>query len=80
MKDEELQWFRPLWLRLLVTALVLVWFLWETFFNKDQLWMLITAAALAYAVWNLFIKFNDKIGKADSKLPPPGENDGQPKA
>jgi hypothetical protein len=80
MKDEELAWFRPLWLRLLVTGLVLVWFLWETFVNADQFWMLITGAALAYAVWNLFIKFDDKLGKADAKKPPGGTDDGQPKA
>ena len=61
MKDDELNWFRPLWLRLLVTGLVVVWFLWEALFTKDQFWMLITGAALAYAIWNLFIRFNDRI-------------------
>lgn len=69
MKDSELQWFRPLWLRLLVTGLVAVWFLWEMFGTRDQLWMIITGAALAYAVWNLFIKFDSRIGK-------PGETGG----
>lgn len=70
MKDSELEWFRPLWLRLLVTGLVAAWFVWETFINQDQLWMIITGAALAYAVWNLFIRFD---GKGDK---PPGEGDG----
>jgi hypothetical protein len=73
MKDEELKWFRPLWLRLLVTGLVAVWFGWEALFTRDPMWMLITGAALAYAVWNLFIKFDEKIGKTDTK-------DDQPKA
>lgn len=63
MKDSELEWFRPLWLRGLVTGLVAVWFIWETFFTRDQLWMVITGAALAYAVWNLFIKFDKTAGK-----------------
>lgn len=80
MKDEEIQWFRPLWLRLLVTGGIVVWFLWETFGNKDQFWMLITGAALAYAVWNLFIKFDDKLGQADANKPPKGNDDGKPKA
>ena len=66
MKQSELEWFRPLWLRLLVTGLVAAWFVWETFFTKDQLWMIITGAALAYAVWNLFIRFDGKTGKADT--------------
>lgn len=73
MKDDELKWFRPLWLRALVTGLVAVWFGWELLVSKDQMWMLITGAALAYAVWNLFIKFDEKIGKTDS-------SDGGPKA
>lgn len=65
MKDTELEWFRPLWLRLLVTGLVAIWFGWELFFTHDQLWMIITGAALAYAVWNLFIKYPREAGKAD---------------
>ena len=67
MRDSEIEWFRPLWLRVLVTALVAIWFAWETFVNRDQLWMLITGAALAYAVWNLFIKYprgNAPAGKS----------------
>jgi hypothetical protein len=72
VKDSELEWFRPLWLRLLVTGLVAVWFIWETFFTRDQLWMIITGAALAYAVWNLFIKF-------ERKAPGSGGNDGENK-
>jgi len=65
VKQSELEWFRPLWLRLLVTGLVAAWFAWETFFTKDQLWMIITGAALAYAVWNLFIRYNGKIDKTE---------------
>lgn len=76
MKDSELEWFRPLWLRLLVTGLVAIWFGWEVLFTRDPLWMIITGAALAYAVWNLFIRFDDKIGKAADK----GGTDGKPEA
>lgn len=80
MKDSELEWFRPLWLRLVVTGLVAVWFLWETFWNKDQMWMIITGAALAYAVWNLFIKYDDKIGKGDGTKTGGSDGDGKPEA
>jgi hypothetical protein len=71
VKDSELEWFRPLWLRALVTALVAAWFAWETLINRDQLWMIITGAALAYAVWNLFIAY---------KPPPPKKAAGSPEA
>ena len=81
MKDSELEWFRPLWLRLLVTGLVAVWFGWEALNIKDQLWMRITGAALAYAVWNLFIAYKDP-GKTAGR--PGGANkdggDGKPQA
>lgn len=80
MKDSELEWFRPLWLRLVVTGLVAVWFLWETFWNQDQMWMIITGAALAYAVWNLFIKYDDKIGKGDGNKTGGSDGDGKPEA
>ena len=70
MKDSEIEWFRPLWLRVVVTVLVAAWFAWETFWNRDQLWMIITGAALAYAVWNLFIAYK----------PPPPKKTGAPAA
>ena len=29
MKDSEIEWFRPLWLRVLITAAITVWFGYE---------------------------------------------------
>jgi len=70
LKQSELEWFRPLWLRGLVTGLVALWFGWETFINQDQMWMLITGAALAYAIWNLFIKYpKAEANKTDGNGP-----------
>ena len=65
MRDSEREWFKPVWLRLLVTGLVAAWFAWEIFFTQDQLWMIITGAALAYAVWNLFINYKEPVGTPD---------------
>jgi hypothetical protein len=59
MTDNELEWFRPLWLRIIVAALVAAWFGWEVLVSRDTLWMLITGAALAYAVWSLFIAYKE---------------------
>jgi hypothetical protein len=77
VKDSELEWFRPLWLRLLVTGLCVAWFAWEALVNKDQLWMLITGAAVAYAVWNLFIAYKDPAKKNGGTGT---GNNGEPKA
>ena len=72
MKQTDLDWFRPLWRRVAVTAFVAAWFAWETIFNQDQLWMAITGAALAYAVWTFFIRFDQRGGKS-------GDDDAKPK-
>lgn len=72
MKQSETDWFRPLWRRVAVTAFVAAWFIWETVWNQDQLWMAITGAALAYAVWSFFIRF-DQRGKS-------GDDDAKPKS
>ncbi len=71
MKDSELDWFRPLWRRVAVTVFVAGWFLWETLWNHDQMWMLITGAALVYAVWNLFIRFEQRTRGRDDTQPRP---------
>jgi hypothetical protein len=69
VKDTEIEWFRPLWLRIVVTAAIAVWFGYEVLISRDQLWMIVTGAALAYAVWNLFIRFNARA--AELKKPEP---------
>lgn len=73
MKQSEIDWFRPLWRRVAVTAFVAVWFAWEMLWNHDQLWMAITGVALAYAVWSFFIRFDQRGGK-------PGDDDAKPKS
>jgi predicted PurR-regulated permease PerM len=72
LRQTETDWFRPLWRRVAVTAFIVVWFAWEALYAQDQFWMLITGAALAYAVWNFFIKFDQRGGK--------GGGDGGPQA
>lgn len=57
MKQNELDFFRPLWRRVVATGFIAAWFVWELFYTHDQLWMMITGAALAYAIWNFFITY-----------------------
>jgi hypothetical protein len=64
MNERDAQFFRPLWLRVVVTAGLAVWFGAEAVFSQDQLWMTITGLAFVYAVWTFFIRF--------PKDPPPG--------
>lgn len=72
MKQNELEWFRPLWRRVAVVVFICGWLAVEVIWLRDQFWMVIVGAALAYAVWVFFIRF-DKGTK-------PGGDDAQPKA
>ena len=64
-----LPWFKPLWRRVLVVAIIAVWSGWEWFYNGDQFWGMITLAALAYGVWVFFINFENELKKDDNAKP-----------
>lgn len=56
-------WFRPLYRRVIVVAIVAGWCAFEWLVSHDQIWGMITAAALAYAVWMFFINFESELKK-----------------
>ncbi|KKC39607.1 hypothetical protein WH87_05450 [Devosia epidermidihirudinis] len=57
LKQNDLNWFRPLWRRVAVTGFLAVWTAWEFLWTKDQFWGLLVAAALAYSLYNFFYAF-----------------------
>jgi len=59
LNSNDSYFFRPLWRRVLVTALVAGWFGFETLFSRDPLWITLTGIALAYCAWNFFLRFKD---------------------
>lgn len=75
MSDEKkpgfftLAWFRPLYRRVILVALIAVWGAWEWIYNQDQFWGMITIAMLAYAVWTFFINFDKELAKHDNAKP-----------
>ena len=77
MNQQDSEFFRPLWRRLTVTAVVALWFGYEAIFSHDPLWIAITSIALVYCAWNFFLRFP----KEPPALPPAGEPPGDgPKA
>ncbi len=56
MKDRDVNFFRPLWRRVAVMAVCVVWAGLELY-GRDQTWIVITLGLTAYAVWTLFISF-----------------------
>lgn len=62
-------WFRPVYRRVIVVAIVACWCAWEWLFNQDQFWGLLTLAALAYAIWTFFINFENELKKVEDGKP-----------
>ena len=69
MKQRDLNFFRPLWRRVAVTAVCVVWTGLELW-HGEQLWIVITLGLTAYAVWSFFIAFDRTPAKA-----PPAKDD-----
>jgi hypothetical protein len=57
LKQSDADWFRPLWRRVVVTAVVAAWCGYEVVVSHEQLWIAITGVALVYCVWNFFLRF-----------------------
>jgi hypothetical protein len=57
LNQNDSEFFRPLWRRVAVIAVVAAWFGFEVLFSRDQLWMALTGIALVYAVWNFIIRW-----------------------
>lgn len=69
MKQSEIDWFRPLWKRVAVTAFAAVWSALEWYWN-EPFWGLLTAGIFAFCIFSFFLTFpKDR-----------GGNDAQPKA
>jgi hypothetical protein len=74
MNERDAKFFRPLWIRVLVTGVVAVWFVLEAVLSHDQLWMGITAVGVIYCVWNFFLRFpKDAPIDAATAIPAPSE-------
>jgi hypothetical protein len=69
MNERDVKFFRPLWIRILVTGIVVAWFLVETILGHDAMWITITAAGVLYCVWNFFLRFPRDTPAADSTPP-----------
>ena len=65
MNEKDAKFFRPLWIRVALTGVLVVWFAAEMIFSHDQMWIVVTAAGIAYCVWNFFLRFPKELPAAD---------------
>lgn len=75
LKENDLNWFRPLWRRVAVVVFLTAWLIWEVVWTKETLWMVLVGAALAYSLWNFFYAFPKEEPK-NEQVPPAGSVDG----
>lgn len=68
--DTNHAFFRPLWRRVAIVAVCVVWSLVE-WANGQTVWGAMTLAIAAYGVWVFFIKYDP--------TPPPGEDPNPPR-
>ncbi|WP_449396197.1 hypothetical protein [Devosia riboflavina] len=76
LKENDLNWFRPLWRRVAVVVFLTVWLAWEAIWTKETLWIVLVGAALAYALYNFFYAFPKEEPKND-EIPPAGPTDSE---
>jgi len=80
MKDRDVSFFRPLWRRIAVVAVCVVWGALEIR-GGDGTWIAITLGLTAYAVWQFFIAFpKDAPAEAIATAEPKGDADVPPQA
>ena len=70
LKQNDLNWFRPLWRRVAGVVFLAAWLAWELIWTRDSFWALLVGAALAYSLYNFFYAF-PKEGTTDEQIPPP---------
>lgn len=57
LKQNDLNWFRPLWRRVAIVVFLTAWLAWEVIWTKETMWMVLVGAALAYSIYNFFVAF-----------------------
>ena len=76
LKENDVNWFRPLWRRVAVAVFLTLWLGWEVLYSKDMFWALLVGAALAYVAYNFFYAFPKEETK-NEQIPPPRPADEQ---
>lgn len=76
LKQNDLNWFRPLWRRVAVVVFLTAWLGWELIWTRDTFWGLLVGAALAYSLYNFFYAFPKEppanVDQPQPPLPPEG--------
>jgi hypothetical protein len=67
ISERDHPFYRPLWRRIAIVAVVAAWAAWEVFYTGEGLWTVISLFFLGYAVWMFFITYKP----SDNEQKPP---------
>lgn len=68
-KEQQHPFYKPLWRRVLIVAVVAAWTVFEYVTGADGLWLALAGGMLAYSVYIFFITWPKDEPKGDD--PPP---------
>jgi hypothetical protein len=54
--EQASPFYKPLWRRIVITAVVAIWLAVEVYYNNG-LWIAIACAMLGYAIWTFFLSW-----------------------
>lgn len=79
INDRDKEFFAPLWRRVTLLVLLVVWMAWE-FWSGEEMWATIVAGIAALVVWVFFITFKPPEPKAPAPAaePDPDDEDERP--
>jgi hypothetical protein len=55
--EQNSPFYRPLWRRIAITAVVALWLAIEVYYGGDGFWTVIAAGMLCYALWIFFLSW-----------------------
>jgi hypothetical protein len=68
--DQKHPFYRPLWRRMLIIAIIAAWALFEVVYSQEPLWMTIALGFLAFAVWSFVLTWpKDSAQSTPSERP-----------
>ena len=66
LQQNEVQWFRALWLRVAIAVGLAIWFVLELVWSQDMFWATMVGVVLAYFIYQYLYRFpkNDAVNTA----------------
>jgi hypothetical protein len=62
LSERDHPFYRPLWRRIAIVAVVAAWAGFEVLVSGDGFWTMLSLFFLGYAVWMFFISYRPKDG------------------